>query len=233
MHLADVEFGRVIGVTGGMGCGKTTFSELLFLGLLRRGHDATIVSTDNLRYNVLCGLDSIHHYEVRSALSERLKVELNGDRAFDFMEISSAIFADDASYAAYREIICPAVAEDALEAIEQSKGIAMLESALLFEDGLLPLLDGPAVLVTCDKAIQRERVNFRERDSLTREMIEARVSRQPSVVERMAAADALGVRMVRLDSSDELEFRRNIAAVSDGIAGRLAAGTSASTVRLR
>lgn len=228
MDLADVEFGRVIGVTGGMGCGKTTFTDLLFLELLRQGHRAKTVMTDNLRYEILCDGDFRDHFRVRLALSERLKVPLNNEFAFDFLDINAAIFADDASYAAYREIICPAVAREARRAIKKSKGIVVLESALLFEDGLAPLLDGPAVLVSCDQTLQRERAAVRDRGSLTQEMIEARISRQPSVGGRIAAAEALGLQMVHLDSSDELEFRRNIAAISDAIARRLAAEPAAS-----
>lgn len=218
MELDGVEFGRVIGVTGGMGCGKTTFAEKLWIELLRRGHEAKFVGADNLRYTMLCADGDLAFLKVRWALSERLGVPLGTSLEFDFITINDAIFASDASYAAYREIIRPAVVSAARDLLAATEGIVVLESALLLEDGFGELLDGPAVLVTCDEEVRQARVSSRESGTLTREMIEARISRQPTVEQRLATAEAQGVRLVRLDSTDEFGFRSAISAVAEAIA---------------
>ena len=165
-----------VGLTGGIGCGKTTVL-LLFREL-----------------GVPCFVaDEVagQYYEDEAFLKSIR--ELFGDRVFradgsvDKQAIARIVFADKVALASLNGLIHPRVMEDFRRwAGEQRAPYVIFESAILYEYGLEQAVDKViAVYVEKEERFRR----LEQRDHATREALEARMRNQLSAEEKMDRAD--------------------------------------------
>ena len=165
-----------VGLTGGIGCGKTTVL-LLFREL-----------------GVPCFVaDEVagQYYEDEAFLKSIR--ELFGDRVFradgsvDKQAIARIVFADKVALSSLNGLIHPRVMEDfRCWAGEQRAPYVIFESAILYEYGLEQAVDKViAVYVEKEERIRR----LEQRDHATREALEARMRNQLSAEEKMDRAD--------------------------------------------
>lgn len=167
-----------IGVTGGIGSGKSTVASLLS----ERG--AIVVDADLIARRIV---------EPGSPVLENLVEEFGAgilypDGSLNRAELARLAFADERSTRHLNEITHPAIREQAeidLHAAEQ-QGIAVYEMPLLIETGQRSLVD-LVVVVDVPEQVQIDRaVNLR---GLPREDVDRRMAAQVSRSERLAAAD--------------------------------------------
>ncbi len=184
---------RVIGLTGGVACGKSTMAQYLE----QRG--AALINADTLGHTVLEeeGYDAIVRTFGTSILGENERIERS--------KLGALVFASPASLAALNAIVHPHIAQRATQEIARIQAQAstkntllgpavaipksvVLEAALLLETGWNALCDEVWTVETSPKlAVQR----LMRRNQLTQLQAEQRIATQWSPQKRMALADCV------------------------------------------
>lgn len=172
-----------IGLTGGIGSGKTTAAKR-FLALGARVYHADEISRRALDPDAVC------YDRVVSAFGREI---LQGDGTIDRKRLGQIVFADEEKRTQLNQIIHPYVigelfarAKHDLDAVPN--GIAVFEVPLLFESGLHTQMDHN-IVVSCAQESRIRRVM--ERDNLTREQVLARMQAQMPEEEKLLLADSI------------------------------------------
>ena len=169
----------VIGLTGGIGCGKTEASQ--YLESLGAAHlDADVVSRSLTAEN-------------GEALGEIRRVFGDGafreDGSLDRGKLAKLVFSNEPARRALEAIMHPLVQRDMLiamdEAARQGVSVVILDVPLLFETGMDALCDETWALYV-DREMQISRIVAR--DGITREQAEARIDSMMPTDERNARA---------------------------------------------
>jgi len=163
---------KIIGITGGIGSGKSIVSKVIQL----MGYP--VYSSDQR------AKDLMHENQT---LVTALK-ELFGEEAYVGTDlnrpyIAAQIFQDDSKRIAMNALVHPAVREDFRNWVSNQKASLLFqESALLFETGNYKTFDA-VILVSAPEEIRMQRV--KERDKLTDEQVQARFNAQMPEAEKM------------------------------------------------
>lgn len=165
-----------VGLTGGIGCGKTTVVD----EFLRRGIPCFIADRHAAGY-----------YNDASFLSE-LRQEL-GDSVFhadgtaDKVRIASLVFSNHEALRRLNALVHPRVMNDfAVWASTQDAPYVIMESAIIFEYQLEKHFD-KVIAVYLEEEERMQRLLLR--DKTTRELLEQRMRNQMSAEEKMDLAD--------------------------------------------
>jgi dephospho-CoA kinase len=166
----------VIGLTGGIGCGKSTaaacFAELGFV----------VIDADRLARQVL------ESHVCISQLRDRWGAAcLDAQGVPDRRWIAAKVFADSEERSFLESITHPEVARLRREATADSSVDYVVEIPLLFEKDLAAGFDTVAV-VACSDDVRRARLRVR---GLSDEEISARIASQLSLVEKVKRADVV------------------------------------------
>ena len=183
---------RILGVTGGIGAGKSTVS-----GLLQRNYGAEIIDTDKISREI---------YEIGAPAYEKVLAQfgreyLREDGSIDRKKLASLVFTDEEALKRLNAIAHPAIQEEVERRLAQAKGLAVVDGALLIEAGFYRLVD-KLLLVTADMEVRLARIM--QRDGCTRQQALDRVASQMPDEEKKRYADVV------LDNSlgkDALERR--------------------------
>lgn len=169
----------IIGLTGGIGCGKSEAAQ--FLKSLGAAH----VDADEIS-RALTGENGEALPEIRERFGDGAFRE---DGTLDRARMAEFIFSNEAARRALEGILHPLVQRTMLrqmdEAAERGDRIVILDVPLLFETGMDALCDECWTLYV-DRETQIERVMAR--DGLDRDQAEARIDSQMSVEERNTRA---------------------------------------------
>lgn len=175
----------VIGLTGGIACGKSTVSELL------RARGARVVDADQVARDVVApGSPGLQR--VVEAFGEGV---LAPDGSLDRARLGAAVFGDtDSSSGNARKrlegILHPLIAEESMRqlaaAMAEKPPLVVYDAALLIEAGRAEMFR-PLVVVTAPREVQVQRVMAR--DGLDAEAALARLRAQMPVEEKAALAD--------------------------------------------
>ena len=170
-----------VGLTGNIGCGKSTAAKYLAdLG-------AYIIDADAIGHGLLhSGTETFSRI-----VSEFGPEILNKAGGIDRGKLGKVVFALPERLEFLNSLMHPAVrAEVGRRISEISAGdphaVIIVESALMVETGFFRQFDH-IIVVTCERGIQLRRTE--ERTGLTRQEVEARLSRQMSEDEKVHAAD--------------------------------------------
>ncbi len=183
---------RILGVTGGIGAGKSTVS-----GLLQRNYGAEIIDTDKISRKI---------YEIGAPAYEKVLAQfgreyLREDGSIDRKKLAGLVFTDEEALKRLNAIAHPAIQEEVERRLAQAKGLAVVDGALLIEAGFYRLVD-KLLLVTADMEVRLARIM--QRDGCTRQQALDRVASQMPDEEKKRYADIV------LDNSlgmDALERR--------------------------
>jgi dephospho-CoA kinase len=177
---------KVVGLTGGIGSGKSTIAKVFeTLGIPCYNSDT--------RAKLLYDMAAIKK-QVVEVFGEEVYKNNQLDRAY----LASQVFTDREKLNALNEIIHPAVQED-FEAwkSQQSAPYILKEAAILFESGSYKNCDR-VILVTAPIETRIERVIAR--DNSSREEILARIEKQWSDEQKIPLADFI----IRNDGSEPI-----------------------------
>lgn len=167
-----------LGVTGGIGSGKTTVAQLLEV----MGVPVYIADDESKR---LSDLDPL----IRTPLLALFGSSIYGERGLNRPLLASHIFRDKALLKQVNEIIHPVVKQDFLcWAAQQHTACCAIETAILFESGFDDVVDR-SVLVYAPSALRIERVM--QRNGVTRDEVERRMQSQLSDEIKRDRADYL------------------------------------------
>ncbi|NNG26674.1 MAG: dephospho-CoA kinase [Ignavibacteriaceae bacterium] len=137
-----------VAITGGIGSGKSTFSEFL------RQKDYPVIFADDISKELL-----LNNKEVKNEI-----IELFGSSAFNKSDINTdflakEVFSDPLKLQKINSVLHPKVIEQINQEVKELKNINKLvfvEAALIYEANIEKLFDY-VVLITADEEIKRER----------------------------------------------------------------------------
>ncbi|MFE2725675.1 dephospho-CoA kinase [Kitasatospora sp. NPDC059327] len=177
-----------IGLTGGIGAGKSEVSRLL------AAHGAVIVDSDVIAREVVApGTDGLAAVEAEFGAGV-----LRPDGSLDRPALGAVVFADPERLRALNAIVHPLVrARSAeLEAAAAPDAVVVHDVPLLVENGLAPLYD-LVLVVDAEDAVRIDRL-VRSR-GMTEQEARARMAAQADRADRLAVADLV------IDNSGPLE----------------------------
>ena len=185
---------RIIGLTGGIACGKSTISLTL------RELGAAIVDGDVLSRE-LTAPDGIALPPIRRHFGDGVFLP---DGTLDRRALGSIIFANDAARAALDDIMQPLLYElilrDVRKARSEGKDVCVLDMPLLYEKGIDTLCDTVwCASLPVETQIQR----LMERDGFTRKEALQRLDSQLPTAEKAARADVV------IDTSGPIQYTKD------------------------
>jgi len=169
----------LVGVTGGIGSGKSLFSALL----AERG--AQVIDADAYGREALRPGQPAWHSVVAQFGQELL---IPQSMEIDRQALAEIVFNDHDKLAALNAIVHPVLFSaiaDSVERLSQTDEIVVIDAAILVETGMDKNLD-TLIVVHTDESLRRERLKSRGMSSAD---IEARMSSQASSVNLLAKAD--------------------------------------------
>ena len=170
----------LVGLTGGIGSGKSTVAELL------AGRGAAVIDADDLARRAIA-----HGTDGFDRVVETFGREILGpDGDTDRSRLAAIVFADPARLRELEAIVHPEVARlyaEALEPFRDTDRIVVYSVPLLAERGLA---DGFDVVVVVVADIDRRIERLRDR-GMTPEQVRERAAAQLSDEERARVADVL------------------------------------------
>jgi dephospho-CoA kinase len=180
-----------VGLTGGIGCGKSTVSDI-FISL-----GVPVIDSDEIAREVVepgeVGLELV---------AERFgKESLNSDGSLNRQHLRNIIFADAEARSDLEKILHPLIRKRSNEQLaELNTPYAILSIPLLVETGLTTTVDR-VLVVDCTEQIQIERIC--KRDGISPEKAKAILSTQCDRNRRLELADDI------IDNSKPLEELRS------------------------
>lgn len=179
-----------IGLTGGIGSGKSTISSIL------REKGIKIIDADVISREVLNIYDEIN-YKIRKAFGESFFDENGKLRR---RELGNFIFKDQNKIKKMDEIMIPYIKEEIMKRFDKfrknGEELCVLDAPTLIEHNMHEIMD-INILVWVDYKTQIERV--KKRDNLNTEQVLNRISSQMSLNEKKKYADYI------IDNSKDLK----------------------------
>ncbi|HDP88533.1 MAG TPA: dephospho-CoA kinase [Thioalkalivibrio sp.] len=186
-----------IGLTGGIGCGKSTVAELF------ARHGVPVIDSDRIAREVVEPGEPALRDIIDAFGSDMLQADGHLDRA----ALRELVFHDAAARERLNAIVHPRVRdaiEKRLHGFDAPYGIVVVP--LLIEAGMTDLIDR-VLVVDCDRDTQLARIETR--DGMDRELAEAIIATQAGretrlqhaddVIDNSGRVDALATRVAELD----------------------------------
>lgn len=142
-----------IGITGGVGAGKSTI-----LQILKDKYDAHLIMADDVAKDLMCKGKSAYRKIVQTFGSEIL----GDDQEIDRQKLSAIVFKNDEKLLALNQIVHPLVKKAIIKekneiSRKHPEKLIVLEAALLIEDGYPEILD-ELWAVIADKEVRIQRL---------------------------------------------------------------------------
>jgi len=166
-----------IGLTGGIGCGKSTVADLF------AQHHVPVIDSDLIAREVVAPGQPALEEIVQTFGREMLQADGSLDRA----ALREAVFHDREALDHLNAIVHPRVREAIAASLGQiDAAYCLVVVPLLIEAGMTDLVDR-ILVVDCDHDVQLARILARE--GMTRELAEAILASQADRESRLAQAD--------------------------------------------
>jgi dephospho-CoA kinase len=198
-----------VGLTGGIGCGKSTVAELF------AGHGAGIIDTDAIsRQLTQTGGDAIE--AIRQSFGDDY---ITADGSLDRAEMRGLIFADAGAKQRLERILHPLILEQARLQLErlQDRPYVIIVVPLLPESPAFRQLARRILVVDCGESTQIERVA--RRSGMSETEVRAIIAQQTPRDQRLRIADDVILNEAGLDSLAEqvAVLHRNYSAMKSSI----------------
>ncbi|NMM26390.1 MAG: dephospho-CoA kinase [Glaciimonas sp.] len=167
-----------VGVTGGVGSGKSTVADLF------AACGATIIDTDLIAHR-LCAPDGAAIAAIRTQFGAAF---IGADGAMDRAAMRDKVFSDRLAKQRLEAILHPLIRAETERAAQQAEGVyLMLVVPLLVESGNWARRVARVLVIDCPEALQIQRVM--QRNGLSEAQVRAIMAHQVSRATRLAAAD--------------------------------------------
>lgn len=169
----------VIGLTGNIGCGKSSLSKIL------EENCFDIIDADLISREIMNNSDLLK--DVFDTFGDNIK---RNDGTLDRKKLGEIVFNDDKKLIELNSLTHPAIKKEIIKKINNiklnNKDIAIVDAALLIEGNFLDLVD-KLVVITCNENIQLERII--NRDNITKNEAMSRINSQMSQSEKIKFGD--------------------------------------------
>jgi dephospho-CoA kinase len=157
---------KVIGITGGIGSGKSTVCKVF-----------NLLGVPVFEADITAGRLINSNSEIRNELVRLFGNDIyNADNKLNRKKLAELIFNSDILLEKVNNIVHPAVRNEFLNWTKQQKTAYVIhEAAILFESGFYKMMDF-TILVSASEEMRVERVMMR--DSIPREQVIARMAKQ-------------------------------------------------------
>jgi dephospho-CoA kinase len=166
----------IIGLTGGIATGKTTYT-VLFKSL-----GARTLCCDEIAHRSLRKNSQVYHEIIRLFG----KAVLDKEKRIDRHALGKVVFKNKKKRSALEKIIHPYVFEKIHGAIKSTHSILIIDVPLLFETGFEKEVD-KTIVIWCSRATQIERLM--RRDGVTRDQAIKRIEVQMPLSQKKRKAD--------------------------------------------
>ncbi len=168
-----------IGVTGGIGSGKSTVCSLL------EGKGVPVFYADTVAKDIIDN----DRLVLRKIVKEFGPQVLHSQEKIDRKKLAEIVFTSEEQLQKLNEIVHPKVFEEFTQwktKIQGSRNYALVEAALIFESGMSEMIDYVLAVI----ADEEERIlRVAGRDRTTQESIKARMNHQISTEELLEISD--------------------------------------------
>lgn len=162
----------VLGITGGIGSGKSFISSML-----RQEINVPVYDCDAEAKRLICDDN-----EVRRKLTELVGADIYKDGRLQKQLLADFLFASQQNAQMVNAIVHPAVKKDFCQWIKRQRAeVVAMESAILYESGFDTIVD-KVLFVDAPLELRIQRVM--QRDASTRQQVEARINMQQSEAQR-------------------------------------------------
>ncbi len=194
----------VLGVTGGIGTGKSTASAYF----KKRGLE--VIDADEVSKRLM----EVGTPTYNNIVSEFGKEIVSKDGSIDRRKLAGIVFNDRQSLIVLQSLLADSLEEDLIDRFknlseEKAKPFVVLEAPVLYEYGAEYLVDY-VLLVTATEEQQIYRVIARNK--MTRDEVKSRIDSQVSTEEKVSRAD-----MVIENNGSIVDFENKLAAAYDEI----------------
>lgn len=186
----------VIGLTGNIGCGKSSLSNIL------KNNSLDIIDADIISRDIMNDKDLLN--KIFETFGNDIKRE---DGTLNRKELGKIVFNDDEKLIILNNITHPAIKNEIKKRIKEiednNRNIVVVDAALLIEGNFLDLVDR-LVVISCDLDVQLNRIM--KRDNITKEEAISRIKSQMDQNEKIKYGDYI------IDNSkglDELNYKAN------------------------
>ncbi|MEV6806080.1 dephospho-CoA kinase [Streptomyces sp. NPDC051132] len=199
-----------VGLTGGIGAGKSEVSRLLV------EHGAVLIDSDRIAREVVApGTPGL------AAVADAFGTDiLAADGSLDRPRLGSLVFADPGKLAVLNSIVHPLVRDRSreLQSAAAEDAVVVNDVPLLTENGLAPLYD---IVIVVDASPETQLDRLVRLRGMTEEDARARMAAQATREQRRQIADVVIDNDVPLDA-----LRKRVAEVWDDLARRARQGTT-------
>lgn len=183
----------IIGLTGSIGCGKSSLSNIL------KDNNIDIIDADIISRQIF------EDENLLSSVFEHFGNDIkNKDGTLNRKALGNIVFNDENKLIELNNLTHPKIKEKILSEIEKArlhcKDIVVIDAPLLIEGGYLEIVD-KVLVITCNEDIQINRIQ--QRDNCSRDDVLCRINSQIGQQEKVKYADYI------IDNSDNLEELKN------------------------
>ncbi|MEC3792757.1 dephospho-CoA kinase, partial [Clostridioides difficile] len=169
----------ILGLTGGIGCGKSSLSNI-FRNLNIPIVDADIISRKIFEDKLLLEKVFVH-------FGQSIK---NDDGTLNRKALGKIVFSDEEKLKELNNLTHPRIREKIISEIEKlrkkGENIVVLDAAILVESGFLDMVD-KLLVVTCKQEVQISRIQ--KRDNCSEQEALSRINSQMSQEEKSKYGD--------------------------------------------
>lgn len=169
----------VLGLTGNIGCGKSSLSNILM------ENEIDVVDADIIARHIFEDKELLH--KVFNAFGDDI---INNDQSLNRKALGNVVFNNDEKLILLNRLTHPKIKEKIIDKINEAKtnnkDLIVIDAALLVEGGYLDIVD-KLVVVTCNEEIQIQRIQ--KRDNCTKEEAVSRIKSQMNQEEKIKYGD--------------------------------------------
>ncbi len=178
VNLQITRMAKIIGLTGGIGCGKTEAAKIL------RRAGSEVLDADLLARTMV---------ETNPEILKHLRVVFGSqffsdDGKLRRQELGNYVFSDPLRTVQLNQLVHPYLLQEIKKTVSvwrNMDGIYFIDAALIFETGMEKLLDGVLVI---SSRMENRIARVGRRDGLSREAILSRIGAQMAMEEKVSRA---------------------------------------------
>ncbi len=164
----------IVGVTGEMGVGKSYISQQL--ELLKSPFEIHNIELDHIAHQILGDLPEPAYQQIRQNIAAQFGSEVvDADGFINRRNLGRIVFSDPEQLSRLNQIMAQPILVRLRRELASTRGLILVNAALLVETEMTYISNNNILLVTTDKETQRQRLQAR---NLSRQQIQTRLACQ-------------------------------------------------------